>query len=321
MEIKMFGTQDWSEAQREQFGQQFHLSEHKLHTLDIFSRPSLVQLLDSIPKRNIQCYTMTPNAAAIDSVTAVNADACNGEKILTAAENGLFWFNIKRLENHNREFAELLASMFKDLTEAIPSLDANELSCDLLVTSPAAHTHYHIDRGPTMLWHLSGRKRLWVYPEMDFKFIPQNSMEELFAGERLEYMPYKPEFDDKAIAHEIAPGEAVAWPNTAPHRVENIDFNISLVVSYATKSSVKRANLQRANHYILKPLGIKKRSVKQDTWPSDAKHFYYRAANKILKFKPKSNFKEDYSTSLVVNLDEDGCIVNSAEVSKPQFMS
>lgn len=147
----MLGIQDCSEEQREKFGQQFHLSQHKIHTLDLVSRPSLVRLLDNIPKRNIQCYTMTPNAEAIDSVMAVNADACDGEKILTAAENGLFWFNIKRLKNHNKEFADLLESMFKDLSAAIPGLDARELSCDLLVTSPAAHTHYHIDRGPILL--------------------------------------------------------------------------------------------------------------------------------------------------------------------------
>ncbi|MFT4726056.1 MAG: hypothetical protein ACI9UN_000551 [Granulosicoccus sp.] len=129
MEVKMFGIQDWPEGQREQFGQNFHLSQRKLHTLDMFSRPSLVQLLDSIPKRNIQCYTMNPNAAAIDSLTAVNADACNGEKILITAENGLFWFNIKQLENHDQEFAKLLASMFKEYYSTSLVVNLDEAGC------------------------------------------------------------------------------------------------------------------------------------------------------------------------------------------------
>lgn len=124
---------------------------------------------------------MIADATNKDSIKAVDPDQATGAELYAAAKHGLFWFNLKRLESFDSSYQLLLEKIFYQLVSQGTSFNGlHELNCDMLLTSPGAHTHYHIDRDPSALWHLVGTKRLWVYPSMDFNYISQEDREVVF---------------------------------------------------------------------------------------------------------------------------------------------
>jgi len=258
-----------------------------------------------------------------DSVKAVNPDNSTGAELYEAADKGLFWFNLKRLEDFDPVYKRLLNQMYDMLVQRCPEqlVGLHEYSVDMLITSAGAHTHYHIDRGPSSLWHIAGTKHLWVYPEMDFKFVSQADMEAIFTGQMLEYIPYDKEFDGYSEYCELKPGQAVWWPNSAPHRVENNELCISLNFSHKTRSSVKRFNIQRANHYLMRPLGVANPGVYESGIGAEVKEFSYRAINKILNFEPKENFKEDLVTDLYIDPSMPRALAKTDKLVMPAFLS
>jgi len=313
--------ESWSDQTCSNFNQEFTVARHSLQDHSQFSKASIIDLLDNIPKKQLQCYTMVAEASQKESIKAVDPDHCSGAELYEAAESGLFWFNLKRLETVDNSYQQLLDDMFDQLQQkGAPLAGLHDLSCDMLLTSPGAHTHYHIDRGPSALWHLVGTKKLWAYPTMDFNYISQKDMEAIFTGKMLEYLPYEKSMDEHSQSCLLQPGQVVWWANSAPHRVENNEMCVSINCSYQTRASVKRFNIQRANHYMMRPLGFKKPGVADIGMGSDIKEFAYRASNRFLKYKPKSNFRSDFATNLTIDVSKPNCIAELNSPGLPAFL-
>lgn len=321
MFTKNLSIDTWSDELVGKFNQEFALAPHTLHQHDQFSKASIIDLLDNLPKKQIQCYTMVADATNKDSIKAVDPDHAGGAELYEAAESGLFWFNLKRLETFDPIYQQLLEEMFDQLAQRGTPLEGlHDLTCDMLLTSPGAHTHYHIDRGPSALWHLVGTKKLWAYPTMDFTYISQHDMEAIFAGKMLEYLPYNEQLDEGSNSCLLKPGEVVWWPNSAPHRVENNEMCVSINCSYETRASVKRFNIQRANHYMMRNIGFSNPSVTETGLMANMKEFAYRASNRFLDYKPKENFRTDYATSLAIDVSKPNCIEELVSPGMPAFL-
>ncbi|OYX93242.1 MAG: hypothetical protein B7Y78_08825 [Caulobacter sp. 35-67-4] len=88
-----------------------------------------------------------------------------------------------------------------------------------------------------VLFHLRGRKRIWIYPA-DEAHMPQQGMENILLKQQTEDLPYRRDMDAAAQVFDLEPGMAAAWPLHAPHRIENLGtFNVSLSVDYQTWGS------------------------------------------------------------------------------------
>ena len=123
----------------------------------------------------------------------------SGEDLWNAVEKGRLWLNIISLEKHSKDYAELVRGMYRHLDQHCPHLgDLVASYTTMLISSPGAQVYYHMDESPNMLWHISGQKRLWVYPAMDLRFVPQDFLEEIYTGEIAEFLPYDPSFDEAA---------------------------------------------------------------------------------------------------------------------------
>jgi hypothetical protein len=110
--------------------------------------------------------------------------------------------------------------------------------------------YYHVDGPPSFLWHVRGRKRVWVYPAQDEALLSRSMLEDVFAGVRQEYVPYQSSFDDRAQIFDLEPGQCAMWLQNAPHRVSNLDsFNVSLVTDHYTPQARQRARVYRANRF------------------------------------------------------------------------
>lgn len=296
----------WSEADYAAFGCQTQLFSHQYHQLPLFETSELIALLDNYPRENLQAFTMGTEPVNQNEWKSVDiAKESTGEDLWKAVEKGRLWLNIISLEKVNQDFADLVSGMYAHLSDRAPHLGNLTASyTTLLISSPGAQVYYHMDESPNMLWHMRGQKRLWVYPALDLDLVPQDFLEEIYTGEISEFLPYKPEFDQKAETFLLNPGNVVSWPHNAPHRIQNLDMNVSLTTSFRAPFQQRRALVQQANRYILRNLGIKNRSIKEEGVRSAVKRLSYRVINKIKPFQPTKHPHDDYITDLQIDPNE-----------------
>jgi hypothetical protein len=94
--------------------------------------------------------------------------------------------------------------------------------------------HYHFDAAGVVLFHLRGRKRIFVYPG-DEAHLAEADMEQVVSRQTTEELPYSLAFEADAQVVDLEPGQALTWPIYAPHRVENLDrFCVSLSMDFQT---------------------------------------------------------------------------------------
>jgi len=276
----------WSTEEFQNFGKVPQISPHTYHTLDLFSDETLTALLDNYPRKWLQCYTMGFDPENHQDWTPVHIADNTGAEILEALQRGRMWVNVINIDQYNGEYAELIRQMYVTINEKCDHItNAKSAFSALILSSPGIQVYCHIDADANMLWHLKGRKRVWVYPARDERFTPQTYIEEIIGQDRHEDIPYERWFDDHAISHELQAGESISWPQHAPHRVENVDFNVSLTTSYGSVESRRQLSVHGANHHILKPLGIRHRSTEVEGVVPAFKELCYRGMNvlKLLK--------------------------------------
>ncbi len=294
----------WSSEEYNNFGLIPMVSKHQYHQRTWFDKPELIDLLDNFPRKWLQAFTMGEDPCNAGDWGCVDiAEGTTGEQLWRAVENGRLWLNITHVEEFSDDYAQMINGMYEHLGENCPHLQEPKANYStLLISSPGAQVYYHLDAEPNMLWHLRGQKRVWIYPAMDTNLVPQDLLEDIYAGEIDENLPFDPSFDEKAEEFLLSPGDVASWPHNGPHRIVNQDMNVSLATSYYTPTIYKRQYVQLANRYVLRGLGFKSRSMAEDGAIPALKRFTYRAANKIRPF-PKRNRSASYVTDLQIDPD------------------
>lgn len=238
------------------FGRAPLKATHQLHRLPLFEDQALIELLDRMPRQNLFALTMGHDPARADQRRPASHEGVSGAELLEAVKRGRLWLNVTRVDGSEPAYRALLDEVFAELARKIPGLRIDGRKATLLISSPDAQVYYHADGAPTVLWHLRGRKRIYLYPA-DERFLSRHDLEDIFAGVRTEYLTYRPEFDQHAVAFDLAPGEFAAWPQNAPHRVVNEgSLNVSLSTEYFTPESRSRARLFTANRFLRKTLRL-----------------------------------------------------------------
>ena len=310
---------NWSAAEFQRFGVEPQVSSHGYHQTELFSDSALEQLLDDYPRKWLQCYTMGYDPEKHEEWSPVHIAKRSGKEILAALAKGRMWVNVTNIDKYSGEYAALLADMYAiinancpQITHAKPSFSA------LLISSPGVQVYCHVDADANMLWHLKGRKRVWVYPANDRRFTPQTYIEEIIGEERHENIPYERWYDDHAFAHELLPGEVVSWPQHSPHRVENVDFNVSLTTSYGSRESRQRIGVHGANHHFLKPLGFRNRGTGHVGMIAAVKMYSYYIAKKLGFIKP-GNRTASYESALELDPSHPQGMSELSEKTLPAF--
>jgi len=295
---------DWTKEDYAKFGDVPMVNKHEYHQRSLFDKVQLVELLDNYPRKWLQAFTMGEDSCRPEEWSCVDIAAnTDGESLWRAVETGRLWLNITHIEEVSQEYKHLIEGMYKHLNENCPHLQnpvANYST--LLISSPGAQVYYHLDAEPNMLWHMRGQKKLWVYPAMDTELVPQNLLEDIYAGEIDENLPYDKSFDKYAEEFLLNPGDVASWPHNGPHRLQNVDMNVSLATSYYTPLIYKRQYVQLANRFVLRNMGVKKRSMAEDGAMPALKRFTYRAVNKVKPF-PRKDRAATYITNLQVDPD------------------
>ena len=263
------------------FGKEPLLARHNLHQNPLFSDESLIELLDRYPRELVYAITMGHDPSREENRLAAN-DGVTGRDLLEAVKRGRFWLNVTRVSRVDPRFRDLIESLYGQLARAVPGFKPQKTQGSLVISSPRALVYLHADAPPNVLWHVRGRKKIWIYPALDERFLPRTELEDILAGARHEYLTYRPDFDAHATCYELGPGDMATWPQNAPHRVTNLDsFNVALSTEHFTPQSRTRARVYSANRFLRNRFGLSRLSARETGPGALAKTALYFAARRL----------------------------------------
>ncbi len=269
------------EAQRASFGRRPLLANHNLHEHELFSDAALIDLLDHFPRQHLYALTMGNDPTHTDGNRLALHDGVSGADLLRAVKNGRLWLNITRVDRADARYRTLIDQLYAQLAAQAPGFSPMASQGTLLISSPHVLVYYHADAPTSVLWHIRGRKRVWVYPELDEKYMRRELLEDIFAGVRHEYLPYQSSYDDAAVIYDLEPGQWITWPQNAPHRVTNLDsVNVSLATEHFTAQSRWRARVYTANRFFRTRLGVHNLSTRERGPAALMKIVVHRLASK-----------------------------------------
>lgn len=248
---------DWNEDNSQTIDRSIIQAKHRLLETGLFSDERLIEVIDCHPREDMRINTTDPKADKPEwrdgDLTALSA-----QEIFEAVRKGRLWLNIFNFSKHNSIYRKITHKIYEEIEQRCPHFRAYTQNENILISSPRATVSFHIDPGPAMLWHIRGKKRVWVYPQEDSRFISQAAIERI-CTRKLEgwEVPYDKEFDRHAKVYDLEPGDMVYWPQFSPHRVENLnEFNVSITSNHNTWGSIKRNSVYRANEILRRKFNI-----------------------------------------------------------------
>jgi hypothetical protein len=262
------------------FGRRPLVATHNLHQSDLFTDPALIDLLDRFPRQHLYALSMGTDPTRIENRLALH-DGVSGAELLRAVKNGRLWLNVTQVDRADGRYRELIDQLYAQLATQVPGFSPLASHGTLLISSPRALVYYHADGPASALWHIRGRKRIWIYPALDGRYIQREFLEDIFAGVRHEYLPYQSAYDQAAVSYELGPGQWATWPQNAPHRVTNLDdVNVSLSTEHFTPQTRRRSQIYVANRFFRTRLGLEYLSAQEHGPLALAKTVIHRLARK-----------------------------------------
>ncbi|MBD3836507.1 transcriptional regulator [Brevundimonas sp.] len=195
---------------------------------------ALAAILDRYPAELFDINLYDYDEAGQVSLRTGARGRLSGAELLEAIKQGRLWVNLRQVETGWPELWQAAMKDFAAIQSAYAGMRAVKTAGQLILSSPKARVPYHFDAAGVVLFHLRGRKRLFVYPG-DEAHLPERNMEQVVARQTTEELPYDLAFEGDAQVMDLEPGRALTWPLYAPHRVENLDrFCVSLSMDFQT---------------------------------------------------------------------------------------
>jgi hypothetical protein len=225
---------DWTEAQRTAFRKTPVRFDHNLAGSGLFEGEALAGLLDTFPAELYDINLFDYDADHQLSLRVGERGGLTGRQLLEYLKQGRLWLQLRKVEEHASALGALMQAAFSEMREQVPGFRPSRVTGHLIVSAPNSQVPYHADAPGVVLFHLAGRKRIFIYPP-DETHLPQAAMERIVMKQQTEDLAYRREFDADAVAVDLEPGTAVVIPPHAPHRVDNLDgHNVSLSCNYHT---------------------------------------------------------------------------------------
>jgi len=280
------------------------VARHALAESGLFTDEGLAEILDRHPDSALTLSTMGQDSMTFEWRDG-DRNGVSGEELLETVKRGHLWINCREVLEHQPQLADLVNSVYDELEGGNRKFRAQDRSANLLISSPSAIVHYHVDMPVNMLWHLRGRKRVWVYPQFDPRFASLPVLEKVCAGIWSEDVPYKSEWDKYALVYDAEPGQLITWPQLTPHRVTNLDgLNVSLSTEHKNPRARRRLNVHQANYFLREKLGMNPNQADVHDLKSHAKQALARAVRYASKLTAKKQEQFVYPKSFIVDPSE-----------------
>lgn len=247
---------NWTEAHSASFQKEIMTFGHELKATGLFTDEALVALLDKHPSHLLDVCTMgdSDHPAYPNKLRTGDFTNCDSQTIIDAAKAGRVWINVRRAMNEHPEYKKALDNMYGSLARQTGNRTFNPKG-GILISSPVARVPYHFDKTETILWHIRGRKRIYLYPLTE-EFISDLSYESIVSNMLDDDIPYKKEFEASAVIYDLEPGQAITWPMNMPHRVDNQEFCVSVTTEYSTVASGRKNAAMIANAALRSRFGM-----------------------------------------------------------------
>jgi len=228
---------DWNETHTAGFQKEIITFKHRLKETGLFSDEALIELLKKHPSEKLDVCTMSAVEGTLypNKLRTGDFRDASPEDILNAAKAGKVWINVRQAMNVHPEYKEVLDKMYGGIAEKTGN-KAYTPRGGILISSPVAKVPYHFDKTETILWHVRGAKRIYLYP-MDPEFISDKSYESTIVSELEDDLPYNTDMEKFAQIFDLEENQAITWPLNSPHRVDNTAFCVSVTTEYSTKES------------------------------------------------------------------------------------
>lgn len=235
---------DWTADHTRRFQKEIMTFGHDLDSSGLFTDEALIALLEKHPSEQLDVCSMSdePDSRFPNEFLTGDFRDVPARVLLDAAKAGRIWINVRKGMNLHPEYKALLDKMYGGLSERAGCKTYNA-NGGILISSPISQTPYHFDKTETILWHVRGEKRLYIYPRTE-AFIADKDYEAIITNDYVDDLPYEDSYDAAAKIVDLQPGEAVTWPLNSPHRVDNSSFCVSVTTEYSTRESgIKNANM------------------------------------------------------------------------------
>lgn len=231
---------DWNESHTVAFQKEIVSFQHELDATGLFSDDALITLLEKHPSTLLDVCSMGDPKHPLypNKMRTGDFRGSDGKTLLEAAKSGLIWINAREAMNVHPEYKAALDKMYGSLSEKTGNKAFNPKG-GILISSPIAKVPYHFDKTETILWHVRGKKRIYLYP-LTPEFIPDTGYERAVVDMLEDDLPFNFDWDKQATVFDLQPGQALTWPMNMPHRVDNQAFCVSVTTEYSTVASGRR---------------------------------------------------------------------------------
>lgn len=262
----------WQDKHRELFDRHNVKLNHRLNETGLFTEEAIGRLIDKSSADQYSINTMGRDKN-VKEWRHGEIGNLSGQELIDTIRNGRLWMNIFRIMDRDPQYERVLNQIFSEFESFVPGLRTTKRNMTLLISSPKIQVYYHADIQGQSLWQLSGKKRVYVYPNSD-AFLTAASIEKILMHETEEEVPYQPWFDEYAEVHDLEAGQMMHWPLYGPHRVENHDcLNISVTTEHWTREIWNEYAIRYGNGVLRRTFGMKSLSTKPSGW-----HLYPKAA-------------------------------------------
>ncbi|MFC7290596.1 hypothetical protein [Hirschia litorea] len=246
---------DWPEDTPEKFSHEIISAKHDWHKDEKFSDDGIADLLDRYPRENLGLYSFPDHAEGRVKAMHGRALDLSGAELIRAVKKGRIWLNLRAVNKYLPEYEEIKQRLFSNLDSAA-HIKTLKQDVGVLISSPHIHVHYHLDIPLVCLVQLRGEKTVYLYPAKA-PFATAEQIEAVVLREQEEEMLYQHGFEDYVAKIDMKPGDAITWPQNAPHRVQNSDMmNVSLSCEYMTPTALLRANALYTNGVLRRSMGM-----------------------------------------------------------------
>lgn len=228
---------------------------HDLHTLDLFSVANLCRLAERMSATDPDWFVAGSARKPGQDFYSVDSRYLRPHEAIARLDQGTHRVLLKRAENHDSAFRDLLDQLFNQVIAARGGLRGAKVvrrETGIFISSGAAITPFHYDPEINFFTQIEGEKEYHVYaPEA----VREDELERFFIHGQVDIAQIPLEGRDPAHEHifKLVAGRGHHQPQNSPHWVKTgASRSISFAMVWETDETRAAGRTRACNHYLRK---------------------------------------------------------------------
>jgi hypothetical protein len=250
---------------------------HQLTAHPLFRLERVLELGRALPAEEIE-YNAGDLAVSQDAKLTPR-NGLSVEETISRIRDCKSWMVLKHIE-HDSEYRALLYQCLDEVRQAAGLDDMHQREGFLFLSSPNSVTPYHMDPENNFLLQIQGTKTVYMWDPQDRTVLSEKQLEHFYGAGGHRNMPFQPEWQERAKRFDLHPGDAVYFPPTAPHWVQNgPDVSVSFSITFRSEVADRRQRVYWVNNR-LRSLGVEPRPFGSTPLIDSAKNLAVQTAGK-----------------------------------------